>query len=134
MMMIKRTLKPLSSFLSLLVISWSLLPMARAAIIDTGELLRQELSDSQRSQVMQLLQRQDVQQQLQAMGVDPRYASLRVASMTDAEIATLHHQVKDTPAGAGILEAAIFVFLILLVTDIMGYTDIFPFVKKGSAK
>jgi outer membrane protein OmpA-like peptidoglycan-associated protein len=42
------------------------------------------------------------------------------------------------PAGGGFLETLIIVgfliFLILLATDITGYTDVFPFVKKTASK
>ena len=43
-------------------------------------------------------------------------------------------QIERLPAGGSaigvIIGAALIVFLVLLATDILGYTDVFPFVKK----
>jgi hypothetical protein len=57
----------------------------------------------------------------------------RIDSLTDAEVHALASRLDQYPAGEGVgtvLTVALIVFLILLVTDILGYTDIFPFVKK----
>jgi hypothetical protein len=42
----------------------------------------------------------------------------------------------EMPAGGGafgiIIGAALFVFIVLLITDMAGATDVFPFVKKAN--
>ncbi|MGD8595034.1 MAG: PA2779 family protein, partial [Gammaproteobacteria bacterium] len=60
----------------------------------------------------------------------PQSAKQRVARLTTEEAELLHNRIQDMPAGAGPLEILVFVFLVLLITDILGFTDIFPFVKK----
>jgi hypothetical protein len=77
-----------------------------------------------------LLERADVQAQLRAYGVDPAEARARAAALTDAEAAQLVSNIDGLPAGGiNILGAIVLVFLVLLVTDILGYTKVFPFTK-----
>jgi hypothetical protein len=59
----------------------------------------------------------------------------RVDSLTDAEVHALASRLDEYPAGEGfgtLLTVAFLVFLTLLITDILGYTDIFPVVKKSA--
>ena len=68
-----------------------------------------------------------------AQGIDPLEAQARVDSLSDAEAVRFAGMIEQLPAGgnvAWIVGLAVFVFLVLLVTDILGFTDIFPFVKK----
>jgi hypothetical protein len=57
-----------------------------------------------------------------------------VDSLSDAEVIALADQIEKHPAGGNavgvIVGAALFIFIVLLITDILGLTDIFPFVKK----
>ena len=76
------------------------------------------------------LEREDVRAQLAARGVGPAQAQARVAALTDAEAAQLAGAIDALPAGGvDILGVALVVFLVLLLTDILGYTKIFPFTK-----
>jgi hypothetical protein len=102
---------------------------ALAGLVDTPLLLQKQSVDY-RPQIVEYLQREDVKQQLIDMGVDPQSAKQRVARLTTEEAELLHNRIQDMPAGAGPLEILVFVFLVLLITDILGFTDIFPFVKK----
>ncbi len=65
------------------------------------------------------------------LGVEPRQARQRVAALTEAEVAQLAGRLDEAPAGGDALALVVVVFLVLLWTDIMGYTDIFPFVNKS---
>ncbi|MEY8876999.1 MAG: PA2779 family protein [Leptothrix sp. (in: b-proteobacteria)] len=75
--------------------------------------------------------RSDVQQALIERGVDPTEARLRIAALSDAQAQDLMAQIDAAPAGAGgdILGAIVFVFLLLLVTDILGFTKVYPFTR-----
>jgi len=87
-------------------------------------------TDAERAQIFSLLEREDVQAQLQARGVDPAQVKARVAAMTDDEVAQLAGQVESLPAGgADVLGVILLVFIILLITDILGFTKVFPFTK-----
>jgi hypothetical protein len=86
-----------------------------------------------RSQLLGVLERVEVQNQLQAHGVSVEQAKARIAALTDAEAAQLAAQIDSLPAGGdalgALITAALIVFLVLLLTDILGFTKIFPFTK-----
>ena len=88
---------------------------------------------TQRDGLLRLLDRADVQTQLQTYGVTAEQARARVAALSDAEAAQLASQIDSLPAGADIggalITAILVVFLVLLLTDILGLTKVFPFTK-----
>ena len=49
--------------------------------------------------------------------------------MTDAEIAQLNQRIDQMPAGGDVLSIIFTVFIILLITDILGFTKVFPFTR-----
>jgi hypothetical protein len=64
--------------------------------------------------------------------VDLVHARARVAALTDAEAQMLVDQIDTSPAGASdILGALVFIFVLLLVTDILGLTKVFPFTRSA---
>ena len=103
---------------------------AYAGMVGTGMVIDQQQAFVDRSQLLTALSRDDVREQLIAMGVDPASARERVASLSDEELRSVAGHVQDLPAGGDILSVAVLIFLVLLFTDIMGYTNVFPFVKK----
>jgi hypothetical protein len=87
-------------------------------------------ADPDRARIAAALEREDVRAQLAAHGVSPAQAQARVAALTDAEAAQLAGAIDAHPAGGiDVLGVALVVFLVLLLTDILGYTKIFPFTK-----
>ena len=71
-------------------------------------------------------QRDWIVQRLIEGGVGEPLAHKRVAAMTDAQVAQVHQRVDEMPAGAGTAEVIIIIGLILVITELMGYTDIVP--------
>lgn len=114
-------------FATLLSLSLILLPLgsAQGALVGNDQLLH---GDSDRSRLMQSLEREQVRQQLKQLGVDAETAKLRVAQMTDQEIAALNQRLGDLPAGGDALGVLLFIFVLFVITDAIGATDIFPFV------
>ena len=106
---------------------------AQAGMVTTDQVLDAAAVAQTREKVVEFLAREDVRQQMEMLGVDPDDASARAASMTDAEVMQIAGQLDQLPAGqdalGAILGAALVIFLILLVTDILGLTNIFPFVR-----
>ena len=106
---------------------------ARAAMVDTGEILKQSQYDLSRKSINLFLDRSEVQQYLVAWGVSPEEAKARIDSLTDEEIENIVSGIDNLPAGGDglgtIVGAALLIFIILLITDILGFTDVFPFVK-----
>jgi hypothetical protein len=107
-----------------------LVPTANAGMVSTDALAQQQTVEDARSRIHAALDRDDVRAQLLALGVDPADAQARVAALTDAEAQQLAAEMDQLPAGgASVIGAAVFVFLVLLFTDIMGWTNVFPFVN-----
>ncbi len=106
------------------------LSSVNAGIVTSADLVTQGQHQIDRDKLLQTLDREEVRTALTDSGVDPELAKQRVMSMTADEVRLMNEQMDELPAGAGLLEVALIVFLVLLFTDIMGYTDIFPFVKK----
>lgn len=106
------------------------LPMqAQASMVSTEEALSSPASTLQRERVAEFLARDDVRQALQNHGVASDAATARVQAMTDAEVAQLAGHVDQLPAGGDILGVLFTVFIVLLVTDILGLTKVFPFTR-----
>ena len=109
-----------------------LLPIApvHAALIGTDQLVSSAQVAHNRDRVRDFLQRQDVRDLLKQRGVDANAALSRVDAMTDSEVQTVANQLDQLPAGGSdVLGAAVLIFLVLLVTDILGLTKIFPFTR-----
>ncbi|OYU92711.1 MAG: hypothetical protein CFE45_22260, partial [Burkholderiales bacterium PBB5] len=68
---------------------------------------------------------------LQARGVAPDELRARVNALTDAEAAQLTAQIDAAPAGGEVLGVLFSIFVILLVTDILGFTKVFPFTRSS---
>jgi len=106
------------------------LPLAsQAAIVSTEEVIAAPVADGSRERVHAFFQRDDVRAALQEQGVSADDAIARVNAMSDAEVAQLAHRVDQAPAGSGVVGVLFSVFLILLVTDILGFTKVFPFTR-----
>jgi hypothetical protein len=100
----------------------------QAGMVGTAQVLAAEQGRLDRNRLASLLERQDLQRQLSAMGVDVEHAKDRVASLTDAEVAQINQRIAELPAGGDVLGVILLIFIILVITDALGATDIFPFV------
>jgi len=106
------------------------LPMtAQAGIVQTDEVVAAGMSDANRDKVKAFLAREDIRSALQAQGLDSAAASDRVKALSDAEVAQLASRVDQAPAGGEVLSLLFTLFIVLLVTDIMGLTKVFPFTR-----
>ena len=127
--------KPLAVLMVLtftgLTVAWT---PAQAVMVDTSQILKQNHQEQNRDRLFSLIDRAEVRAQLEAWGVDSQIAKARINSLTDEEVAEIVERFDQLPAGGDgfglLVGAALLVFIILLVTDILGYTDVFPFVKK----
>lgn len=131
---IRKRLRPVSVFLVILMLMLSLpYQSALAALIGTEDLMGSQKAVEARAYINSVLAREDIQSALIARGIDPIEAQARVGTLTDQEAIQFAETIEQLPAGGLIgylVGLAVLVFLVLLITDILGYTDIFPFVKK----
>jgi hypothetical protein len=131
---IYRIAKPLSIFLAIWVFMISGPSQAMAALVGTERVFDAERVQNARELIHGLMAREDIQAALVREGIDPQEAQARAESLSDAEAVRLAGAIETLPAGGNalglIVGAILLVFIILLITDIMGYTDVFPFTKK----
>jgi hypothetical protein len=101
-------------------------PAASPSIVTTEE----AIAGSVHQRVGELLARAEVREALAARGVAPAQVEARVAALTDAEARQLAEELDRLPAGASSVIGVLFaVFIILLITDILGLTKVFPFTR-----
>lgn len=101
---------------------------AQAGMIGTGQVLAAEQERVDRDTLAAMLEREDLQRQLASFGVDVNDARDRVASLTDAEVARINQHIETSPAGSGVVGVILLIFIVFVITDAIGATDIFPFV------
>lgn len=98
---------------------------AGAGVIGTEAAMLSQERAQRIERIHSVLSRDNVQQQLEQLGVDAEAAMARVASLSDAELLALDERMNELPAGAGALEVLGIVLLVLLVLELVGVTDIF---------
>lgn len=98
--------------------------MANATMITTQQAVAVESRAELETEVRATLARADVAKMMVEMGVDLADVDSRVASLSDAELAQLHSQMEQAPAG-GILGVLGLILVILIVLELTGAIDIF---------
>ena len=115
----------------LLSITLALSPVlsAQAAMIGNGALLEQSSAQQTRDSLTQLLGQSDARQQLQALGVSPEWALERARNLSSSELARINRGIEQMQAGGdSVLGVLLLIFIIFVITDVIGATDIFPFI------
>lgn len=102
---------------------------ARAGLVGTDRVLSPARSGQDRDRIRAFLDRADVRAELQRQGIDPAGAAARVDALTDAEAHKVAGRLDTLPAGGDIIGVAFTVFVILLLTDILGFTKVFSFTR-----
>ena len=135
MKLIRQRSKSASVFLITLMVLLTLpYQSVLAAMIETDATLGITVQGQEaRNTIKSILAREDIQAVLKAQGIDPLEARARVDSLTDAEAVRLADQIEELPAGGnfliGLLIAVGIIVVILAITDALGYTDVFTFIR-----
>lgn len=134
MNVIRKTIKPTSICLAaIMFLMFAPVHSVLAAMIGTETVIDVDRGRQARDLIHTLLAREDVQAALKGHGIDPLEAAKRIDSLSDAEVIRLAEQIDQLPEGSGAIEFLIVVilvaFLVLVVLDLTGVTDIFPFIK-----
>jgi hypothetical protein len=132
--MLNRIIRPVSVFLVLVICLLNFhVPRVEAQMVGTDAVIAGQQAASQRAQVADFLAREDVIQILTQYGVDPIEAKQRVASLSEEELSSIANSIDRLPAGGSavgaVVGAALIIFLVLLITDIVGLTHVYPFVN-----
>jgi hypothetical protein len=120
-----------SAFLAASILFTGSIQTVQAAMISAEQVAESSITsqgNQDRTLIVAALSREDVQAALVARGIDPAQAQDRVAALTDEEASVVASQLDTAPAG-GIIGAIVLIFLVLLLTDILGFTKIFPFTR-----
>lgn len=110
---------------SLSLLSLGLAQASGAAMIGTDQAIQGDSRDARIARVETFLARQDVATQLVMFGVDPLAVQSRVGNMTDAELVALEGRLDRHVAGGDAIAVIGVVFLVLIILELMGITDIF---------
>ncbi len=116
--------RALVAWISVALLSAGVWQTAAAGVLPTRSVLDAEHRDVRIEQVERLFSQDQVREQLVALGVDPAWAVTRVASLTDEELRLLEQDLENLPAG-GLLAVLGVIFVVLLVLELVGVTDIF---------
>ncbi len=127
-MSIPKAIKKLALSVLIAVGVMSLSVPAQAAMVGTGQIVG--VAGGQTLDPVTMQQKRDwIQVQLEEAGISPADSVLRVSSMSDEQVIQIHKRMDEMPAGAGTAGTILLVFAILAITDLMGVTDIFPFIR-----
>ena len=135
MKLIRQRLKITGVFLVILMLMVAVpYQSVLAAMIETEATLEITAEGQEaRNAIKTILAREDAQAVLRAQGIDPLEAMARVDSLTDTEARRIAGEIEDLPAGGGFLVTFLMVVgiivIILIITDAMGYTSVFTFVR-----
>jgi hypothetical protein len=113
---------------ALLILSTSLLGLpavSLAAPIGTDALVQLDQRGQLLSQVQTQLARDDVRAQFLARGVSPAEVDMRIAALSTEELQMLSMQLDELPAGGSLLAVVGVVFVVLLILDLTGVTNVF---------
>ena len=134
MNVVRKMLKPMS--LSLAVIMFLIsapVQSVPAAMIDTETIMDSARGREAREYLHQLMARKDMQAAIVAQGIDPNEAWSRINSLSDNEVIRIADQIDQLPAGGGLAEFLLIIilagFIVLVILDLTGVTDVFPFIK-----
>ncbi|MBN2869903.1 MAG: PA2779 family protein [Campylobacterales bacterium] len=104
-----------------------------ANIATVQDLLSHSSSNDPLTTINTYLERSEVSGKLEAMGIDMQTAKERVAALNDEEASRLAAEIDTLPAGGdavgSIVGAAVFIFIVLLITDLLGWTKVFNFTR-----
>jgi hypothetical protein len=133
MSVIHRTAKPVSLLVAVLVFLTAIpCGPALGAMIGTETALDATRVQEGRQYLGVMVAREDVQRALVAQGIDPEEAASRIGALSDCEVIRLAETIQQMPAGGNgvaVLVAVAIIFAILVITDALGFTDIFPWVR-----
>jgi hypothetical protein len=101
-------------------------PIVHAEIIGTELALQLEAREATLSRVEALLAREEVRNEMLALGADPAEVQERLAALTDAELQVIEANLTTLPAGGDSIFIVIgVVFVVLIILELVGVTNIF---------
>ena len=134
MKLLRQKAKPVSVFMTILLLLLAVpYQSAFAAMIGTETVIDMARGQEARDCLNRMMIREDVQTAFTSYGITPLEAKARLDTLSDAEIMRLYNQMEQLPAGGSDLGTAFIavgvIFILLFITDLLGYTDVFSFTR-----
>jgi len=104
--------------------------VAQAQMISAPQIQQQYDKTELLSALDKTLAKENVQKTLTTLGVDSNLIKERDNNLTSEELAQLNSQIDELPVGSGALGLIVLIFVVFVITDMLGATDVFPFVNK----
>lgn len=122
-------MKKLMITLVLFAYSLSMTTIATADVYMSSDVIAQQKIHYDKSQLLAAIDSAEVEEKLRVLGVNPEDAKSRIAYMTPEEMATFQHELDNLPAGQGIVGAVVTVLVVIALLDVLGVTDVYPFIR-----
>ena len=115
----------LSLLASVALVTAGTFSVAHAGMVDSAAVMQMEQRTASIAQIEQLLERDRLASQMESMGVDATDVIERLDQLTDEELLLMQDRLEALPAGAGVLEVIGVIFVVLLILELVGVTNIF---------
>ena len=113
-----------------MILSTQMATVAQAEMLSTESAIARYAAEADRAHLLSEMQRADVRAEMAALGIDPAEAEARLKALSDEEVAMMLEQFDaDSAGGSGLVGAAVTIFLVLLVTDLLCLTSVFSFTR-----
>ncbi|MGJ8679526.1 PA2779 family protein [Paraglaciecola sp.] len=99
-----------------------------AKVVSSESVMQIQNTTYQKHQILKMVDTVEVQDKLVKLGVNKVDAVNRINNMTPEEIQSLNTQLNEAPAG-GIVGTVVTVLVVVAVLDLMGLTDVYPFIR-----
>lgn len=134
MKLLRQKAKLVSVFMTILILLFAVpYESVFAAMIGTETVIDVAKGQEARDYLNRMMMREDVQSAFKSYGITPLEAKARLDTLSEAEIMRLYNQIEQLPAGGSDLGVAFIavgvIFVVLFITDILGYTDVFSFTR-----
>lgn len=127
---IRKHLRYVSFFMAMMMALGSVWSVtATAGMVGTGEMISEQQVQLDRQQLVDMLEKQEVQDKLADLGVSQEQVKERIQNLTPAELADFERQLAEAPAGQDVVGVIVLFLLVFIITDMLCATNIFPFVN-----
>lgn len=106
----------------------SIMAGAQAGVVNSSTVMESQQLTLNKQQIIDFVSTADVQSQLTALGVSKTDAIARINAMTSQELEQFSEHMANSEAG-GIVGIIVTVLIVVLVTDLLGITDAYPFIN-----
>ena len=106
----------------------------QAGMVSTEDVIGTAQAEADREKVDAFLASEAVSEQLRVLGIDANEATRRASALSDDELRVIAGRIDEMPAGqstaGAIVGAVVLIFIVLLITDLLGLTNVFGFVNR----